>query len=170
MCPTEEMNDDSLWRKVRFLLKNKSFSEALNLCNILFNSESRIEEHYILEVRSYIYWSMGYHGEAITDISKAIKNAPRWRAHRYRRALWYLEMNRFLEAIDDCDALIDLDREFNSTSFSESAKFFRAFALVNLKRFPEALSELELVEDEKSFWISRRLWNREQLMQIAKSQ
>lgn len=84
----------------------------------------------------------GRYEEAIEHYSAGLKIAPHITALHTNRAQAYLKLERYAEAIEDCDVLIRFP-DFSVPTLVTKAHYRRALALAALKRFEEALEDAE---------------------------
>lgn len=123
----------------------KDYIKALELCNSVINEHPSLPDG--LRKRAAIYAYMGDLDHAIADMTDVIKKNPDEPGNYFFRGWWYLDSGDATQAVDDLTKAIALGEEHDLHYHDQSAYFFRATALLRLRRYDEALADSRHVDD-----------------------
>ena len=168
MTGISEAEIDSLFSKIRSLVSEKRYSDAISRCRELFTVWPK-RHHHLFGRLAFIYEQMGDRIAALDAISEAIALKPTSPAHLDHRMVIATNLNNFEMAQTDPDRLIAVEQRRGSKAFIESARIYRAYAFINLGKTLEALKELEEINDPGPFRIDGRLWSKTDLLRLARS-
>lgn len=135
----KQLNEAHSWAR------KDDYAKALAICNAVIEAHPSLPEG--LKTRADIYARMGELDHAIADITHAIDQEPDEPSHYFFRGWWYLDSGDAARAVEDMTKALALG-EKNDYYHNESAHFFRAAALLRLRRFDEALADCQHVRDD----------------------
>jgi tetratricopeptide (TPR) repeat protein len=168
---SEELSEQDVDREsytVMDLIKANKFEEALDLCRHHIDHWPTAEKHHAFGWLASVHSRMKNNAAAMEAVTAAIALGPAWSGHWDKRMLLATDMSNFPMAIDDATKLIALERQRGSIAFVESAHVYRAYALIQIGRIEEALSDLSTVQDQGPFRIAGRWWLKSELLEEAR--
>lgn len=125
--------------------KKKDYDKAFAICNAVIQAHPSPPDG--LRKRAAIYAHKGDLALAIGDMTKAIKQEPDQPSDYFFRGWWHLDNDDAANAVRDLTKALDLGAK-NDHYHDQSAHFFRAVALLRLKRYDEALADCQHVQDD----------------------
>lgn len=128
----------------------KNYDEAFAICNAVIQAHPSLPDG--LRKRAAIYAYKGDLDLAIGDMTKAIEQEPGEPGDYFFRGWWYLDKGDAVRAVKDLTKALTLG-EKNNHYHDQSAHFFRAAALLRLKRYDEALADCQYVQDDFLIYI-----------------
>jgi len=142
------MNDitKQLEKAYTLATSQKNYDKALEMCNAVITANPELPDG--LRKRAAIYAYMGDLQHAIADISEAIALEPSDASSYFFRGWWYLDNGQAEQAVMDLTTALKLGEEQNFHYHDQSARFFRASALLRLQRYEEALLDCQHVDDD----------------------
>lgn len=126
------------------------YDKALALCNAVIQANPSLSDG--LRKRATIYARMGDYDRAIADITNVMAQEPDDPSHYFFRGWWYLDNGNPAQAVEDLTKALALGGK-NNHYHDESAHFFRAAALLRLRRYDEALADCQHVRDDFLIYI-----------------
>jgi tetratricopeptide (TPR) repeat protein len=134
------------------LARNDHVEEAHSLCDQLISRFPDQPEGYAK--RAYINAREAHYDAAIADIDAAIRLAQVEPEYWYARGRYSSAVRKFEEAEKNFANVL----AFSKTAYYvEPAHFFRAYALIQLGRFKDALLALDNVSDSFETWVDGRM-------------
>lgn len=130
--------------------KKDDYAKALELCNAVIEAHPLLTDG--LRERASIYSHMGDFNRAVADITNVIEQEPDEPGHYFFRGWWYLDSGNAAQAVEDLTKALALGKK-NDHYHDQSAHFFRAAALLRLKRYDEALADCQHVQDDFLIYI-----------------
>lgn len=124
----------------------KDYAKALELCNSVIKAHPSLPDG--LRKRAAIYAHMGDLDSAIADMTDVIKQNPDEPGNYFFRGWWYLDSSNAAQAVKDLTKAIALGAKHDLHYHDQSAYFFRAAALLRLRRYDEALADSQHVDDD----------------------
>lgn len=130
--------------------KKKDYSKAFAICNAVIQAHPSPPDG--LRKRAAIYAHKGDLALAIGDMTTVIEQEPDQPGDYFFRGWWHLDNGDAVKAEKDLTKALDLGAK-NDHYHDQSAHFFRAVALVRLKRYDEALADCGHVRDDFLIYI-----------------
>jgi tetratricopeptide (TPR) repeat protein len=133
------------------LATKKSYDKAFAICDAVIQSHPSPPDG--LRKRAAIYAHKDDLALAIADMTKAIEQEPGEPGDHFFRGWWYLDKGDAARAVKDLTKTLELGEEKNNHYHDQSAHFFRAAALLRLKRYDESLADCQHVQDDFLIYI-----------------
>jgi tetratricopeptide (TPR) repeat protein len=130
-----------------------NYEGAFAICNRIVDENPNIPDG--LRKRAAIYAAKCDFIRAVADITQAIEIESEVPEYYFFRGWWHLELGNFEQAYEDQSAAINLGNTHDFHYHDESAFFFRATALLHLRRFEEALADCKRVRDDFLIYLRR---------------
>lgn len=162
-----ESEIDSTFDKVRALVRAKQFDSALELCNRLLSEWPEKDRHHLFGRIAYIHSRMGNKRAALDSVTQALERDQTSAAHWDQRMILAVEVGDYQLAVSDSTFLIELEERRGSVAFVESARVYRAYALIQQGEIERALSDLSKVKDGGPFRIAGKWWLKSELVNLA---
>lgn len=124
------------------LLKEKSYIEALSLCDSLVQNNSDFVD--LIERKARILKSLGEYDSAFSCLERVIELQPDSPAPHFKKARWLVECGRFKESLCSLERVLDLDSGY----FRDSVYFFKSEIYLRLGELDKALKNILLVPDD----------------------
>ncbi|HLA03409.1 MAG TPA: hypothetical protein VJ019_11665 [Aestuariivirga sp.] len=161
---------DALGEIVRTYCRKNEFGRARSTCeSYLSRATSDAERATILQRLAYIENAAGDLSSSILLLRRARKFDPRSRAALYALIIAFIASRNFVEAVDLCISLIDLDKEFVHQSFTSSGYFHLAYSYFQLKKFEQAELALGNCEYKEPIWIEGGLLTKLELLDLIRT-
>ena len=161
---------DALGEIVRTYCRKNEFGRARSTCeSYLSRATSDSERATILQRLAYIENAAGDLSGSIVLLRRARKFDPRSRAALDALIITFITSKNFVEAVDLCISLIDLDKEFVHQSFTSSAYFHLAYGYFQLKNFEQAELALDKCEYNDPIWIEGGLLTKLELLDLIRA-
>jgi tetratricopeptide (TPR) repeat protein len=135
-----------LERAYKIANQENDYDAAIAICNEVIAEDPSSPEG--LNARARIHELSGNLEDAVEDITHVIQIDPNEPDYYFNRGRWHLGLGNLSEAVADETKAIDLGVEKDFHYYDECAYFFRAAAYLRLRRYEEALSDCERVEDD----------------------
>jgi tetratricopeptide (TPR) repeat protein len=159
-------NTEALQSQVLQLVSVKDFQGARQLCDDAAKQASPEDLHYVLVCRSWVEWDAGEKHAAIASLRAARAIDPESRRAAYELCLHLLDVGNFSEAESVADDLIDLDLRRQKQPFIDSARMFKAYAMIVGRRDRAATQVLASIADQEAMWIAGRLISKSDLAEL----
>jgi tetratricopeptide (TPR) repeat protein len=124
----------------------KDYAKALEICNSVIKEYPSLVDG--LRKRAAIYAHMGDLERAIADMTGVINLELEVPSNYFFRGWWHLDNGCPALSVDDLTRAIALGEEHNLHYHDQSAYFFRSAALLQLRRYAEALADIQHVDDD----------------------
>jgi tetratricopeptide (TPR) repeat protein len=165
-----QSNLDALGEIVRTYCRKNEFEKARSTCeSYLSRAISDAERATILQRLAYIENAAGDLSGSILLLRRARKFDPRSRAALDALIIACIVSKNFVEAVDLCISLIDLDKQFLHQSFTSSAYFHLAYSYFQLKNFEQAELTLDKCEYNDPIWIEGGLLSKLELLDLIRT-
>jgi tetratricopeptide (TPR) repeat protein len=136
--------------KARELAKQDDFESALSMCNQLLADDP--DEHEVIRVRSSVLEKIGRSDEAVADLARLAGDSDE-PADYFNLALARLKRKEFEDGIAAVESLLAISTQEGFDYYVSSAKFLRAFALIETGRRAEAMADIRTLESDMRLWI-----------------
>lgn len=146
------MNQLNSIKKLDDLIKNQNYDEALNLCNLLLNETNADEYRDLLRKRSHIHSLLGDYQQAIDDRLELIDKAQE-EADIFFASLYLIRAGKFKDAYRTVNMGI-ANLPDTHTPYTDELIFLRAYTLVKLELYQEAIEACEHIKDGMKMWVS----------------
>ncbi|MBC9249121.1 hypothetical protein A9179_02405 [Pseudomonas alcaligenes] len=146
------MNQLTDIKKLDALIKNKNYDEALILCNILLEEKNSAEHRDLLRKRSHIHSLLGDYQQAIGDRLELIDEAQE-EADIFFASLYLIRAGKFKDAYRTVNMGI-AELPETHTPYTDELVFLRAYTLVKLELYQEAIEACSHIKDGMKMWIS----------------
>lgn len=146
------MNQLTDIKKLDGLIKNRKYDEALGLCNLLLEETSTDEHRNLLRKRSHIHSLLGDYQQAIDDRLELIGEAQE-EADIFFASLYLIRVGKFKEAYRTVNMGI-AGLPDTHTPYTDELIFLRAYALVKLELYQEAIEACGHIKDGMKMWVS----------------
>ena len=158
---------DALGEIVRTYCRKNEFGRARSTCeSYLSRATDDAERATILQRLAYIENAAGDLSGSITLLMRARNFDPRSRAALDALIIAFIASRNFVEAVDSCISLIDLDKEFAYQSFTSSAYFHLAYCNLHLGKLENAKLALEKSDYTEPIWIDNKLLSKQELLEL----
>ena len=144
------------------LFKARRYAEAAEMLSAVIAIDVTIPAAY--SKRARCYHRMEDHGQALSDISRAIELSPKTAAYHFTRGRYYFEVGQFHEACDDFSNVVNLESGLENKPFLEAALFFRAEANFKRKRFEEAFRDCSEIKEDFGLYVLGRMRTRNEIV------
>jgi tetratricopeptide (TPR) repeat protein len=155
--------------RVRDLVKEESFDQALALCDEALSSESEQDRSHLWALRSYVHRAMDRFELAVGDASAGLAERPRSLSLLLERAINCIDLHRYMEANSDLEQLLLVEREQCESFFEVTASILRVICLNRLGQPQEALTVCQALPWEARAWALDRLWSRAELEEESRA-
>jgi tetratricopeptide (TPR) repeat protein len=153
----DENQTEKVHQTVIALCDQRKYAEAIKTAQGLLSSDHPdTDQAEGLAMLGYIASMQKQLSEALSYRAQATAKNPTNAGIRYSYLGNLIECGHYAEAIASADREIALDEDSEWRSFTDSARFCKAYALYKLGRLDEATNEFAEVEDGE-MWIDGRL-------------
>lgn len=146
------MNQLTDIKKLDSLIKNRNYDEALNLCNLLLEECSANEHRDLVRKKSHIHSLLGDYKQAIDDRLELISQDQE-EADVFFASLYLIREGRFKDAYRTVNMGIAALPNTH-TAYTNELIFIRAYTLVKLEQYQEAIEACDHIKDGMKMWIS----------------
>jgi len=156
-------------KKLDSLIKNRNYDEALSLCNLLLEETSVDQHRDLLRKRSHIHSLLGDYQQAIDDRFELISEAQE-EADVFFASLYLIRAEKFKDAYRTVNMGI-AEQPDTHTPYTDELIFLRAYTLVKLELYQEAIEECDHIKDGMKMWVSSfsRPTSKDELISAAES-
>ncbi|WP_139159439.1 hypothetical protein [Pseudomonas argentinensis] len=163
------MNQLTDIKKLDGLVRNRNHDEALKLCNLMLGEASVGQYRDILRKRSHIHSLLGDYQQAINDRLELIEHG-KDEVDVFFATLYLIRAERFREAYRTVNIGV-AELPGMHTPYADELIFLRAYALVKLELYHEAIEACSYVKDDMKMWVSdfSRPTSKDELINAAES-
>lgn len=156
-------------KKLDGLVRNRNYDEALKLCNLMLEETGVDQYRDLLRKRSHIHSLLGDYQQAIGDRLELIEQ-DQGEADVFFATLYLIRAGRFKEAYRTVNMGV-AELSGTHTPYTDELIFLRAYALVKLELYHEAIEACSHVKDGMKMWVSdfSRPTSKDELISAAES-
>lgn len=138
-------------KKLDGLIKNRNYDEALSLCNLLLEEKNIDQYRDILRKRSHIHNLLGDYQQAVDDRLELIGEAQE-EADIFFASLYLIRAGKFKDAYRAVNMGI-AELPDTHTPYTDELVFLRAYTLVKLELYQEAIEACSHIKDGMRMWV-----------------
>ncbi|MEI0539768.1 tetratricopeptide repeat protein [Brachyspira pulli] len=127
---------EELKTKIKKLIEEKHFEEAIKLCDEAIEKDNKDEDAYFQ--KASCYFELKDYNTAIENLNKLIELNPKYKHAYFNRAISKAKLEMYEEAIKDYDKAIELN------SNDEVYYINRGLSKSNLERYEEAIEDFNI--------------------------
>lgn len=156
-------------KKLDGLVRNRSYDEALKLCNLMLKEAGVDQYRDLLRKRSHIYSLLGDYQQGVNDRLELI-GQDQDEADIFFATLYLIRAERFREAYRTVNMGV-AELPGTHTPYTDELIFLRAYTLVKLELYHEAIEACNHVKDGMKMWVSdfSRPTSKDELISAAES-
>ncbi|WP_236215595.1 hypothetical protein [Metapseudomonas otitidis] len=145
------MNQLTDIKKLDGLIKNRNYDEALSLCNLLLEEKNIDQHRNILRKRSHIHTLLGDYQQAADDRLELISEAQE-ETDIFFASLYLIRAGKFKDAYRAVNMGI-AELPDTHTPYTDELIFLRAYTLVKLELYQEAIEVCSHIKDGMRMWV-----------------
>lgn len=145
------MNQLTEIQRLDSLIKNRHYDEALELCNLLLEEKSTRGYRDFLRKRSHIHSLLGDYQQAIDDRLELISEAQE-EADVFFASLYLIRAEKIKDAYRAVNMGI-AELPDTHTPYTDELIFLRAYTLVKLELYQEAIEACSHIKDGMRMWV-----------------
>jgi tetratricopeptide (TPR) repeat protein len=136
--------------KARELAKQDDFESALSMCDQLLAADPH--DHEAIRVKASMLENLNRSDEAVASLAALAQDSGE-PADYFNLALARLKRKEFIDGIAALESLLAISQQEQFDYYVSSAKFLRAFALIETGRKAEANTDIQTLESDMRLWI-----------------
>jgi tetratricopeptide (TPR) repeat protein len=136
--------------KARELAKQDDFESALLMCNQLLADDPG--DHEAIRVKTSVLEKLNRSDEAVASLATLAQDSGE-PADYFNLAMARLKRKEFCDGIAALESLLAISAQEQFDYYVSSAKFLRAFALIEIGRNAEASTDIQTLESDMRLWI-----------------